>query len=96
MAEITKIVGTAYREKAGIAIHADKVYYVKNEKKWEEAFFDHKVEIEGYLSQTSNPHVLPPSDDGIIRQGITTYSEEEYKQMNVKNWVEIVRLTLLD
>ncbi len=96
MTEIKEIIGIAQIEKSGIGIQtATLTYYVKNEAVIKEFHLGQKIKVSGYLSTTSNPHVLPPVDDGIIRQGIPTNSWEEFHANNTKNWIDVKAIELL-
>ena len=96
MNEIQEIIGRTQRRKNGLVISSDRDYFVKNKDNCEERFFDKKIKVKGIVSKTENNAVLPPSDDGIIRQGIFTNSWEEYRAINHQYWIEIKEIELIE
>ena len=95
MENLVEIIGRTERRKNGLVISSDKDYFVKNKDSWEEEFFDKEVRVKGIVSISSNNALLPPNDDGIIRQGIPTNSWEEYEALNKQYWIDIQEIELL-
>ncbi len=93
---IETIIGTTQNRKNGIVISGDKDYFVKNISYWKEEYVDKKVKATGIITQTTNNAVLPPSDDGIIRQGIQTTSWEQYHAYSKQYWIEVEKIEVLE
>jgi hypothetical protein len=96
MNTLIEIIGRTQRLKNGLVISSDKDYFVKNKDSWEKDLFGKKVKVLGIVTKTKNNAVLPPADDGIIRQGITTNSWEEYHAINVQYWIEIKEIEIIE
>jgi hypothetical protein len=96
MSEIQEIIGKTQGRKNGLVISSDKDYFVIGKDSWEEELFDKTVKVRGIVSKTKNNSVLPPTDDGIIRQGIPTNSWEEYQAINHQYWIEIKEIEVIE
>jgi len=96
MADIVEIIGITQNRKNGLVISSDNDYFVKNKYSWEDEFFDKKVKAKGIISVTQNNSVIPPNDDGVIRQGIPTHSWEEYHAVNTQHWIEIIEIQVIE
>lgn len=96
MSEKKEIIGRTENRKNGIVIVSDLDYFVKNIDYWREEYFDKKVRAKGIITVTKNLALLPPTDDGIIRQGIPTSSWEQYHKQNIQYWIEIEEIELIE
>ena len=96
MSEIQEIIGKTQRRKNGLVISSDVDYFVIGKDSWEAELYDKQVKVKGIISKTRNNAVLPPADDGIIRQGIVTNTWGEYHAINHQYWIEIKEIEVIE
>jgi hypothetical protein len=96
MADIVEIIGITQRRKNGLVISGDNDYFIKNNYNWEDKFLNKKVKAKGIVTITQNNAVIPPNDDGIIRQGIPTHSWQEYHAINTQHWIQIIEIEVIE
>lgn len=96
MKGLTKLTGEVQNRKNGLVIQGEKDYFIKNPAICSDSLYGKLVKVSGVISTSTNNAVLPPSDDGIIRQGIVTNSWEEYERINKQYWIVIKTIELAE
>ena len=96
MKGFVEITGEVQNRKNGLVIQGKQDFFIKNPAVCPEGFYGKIVKVSGKISTSTNNAVLPPSKDGIIRQGIVTHSWEEYERINKQYWIFIKTIELAE